>query len=143
MSSSHYERIGGAPAVTAVVDELYVRLTADDQVGHYFTEVDLPSQKRHMVLMLTKVLGGPDSYRGRALDEAHQPLGISHGDYDRVGSHLMSTLDDAGVPEDIQGRVGVALGQVRDSIVTAPWRAWNARSVGIPDGAGNDASRVK
>ncbi len=62
MSSSHYERIGGSPAVKGVVDELYVRLTADDQVGHYFTDIDLPTQKRHMVLMLTKVLGGPDTY---------------------------------------------------------------------------------
>ena len=118
MSSSHYERIGGAPAVTAVVDELYVRLTADDRVGHYFTEVDLPSQKRHMVLMLTKVLGGPDTYRGRALDEAHQPLGISHGDYDRVGETLMGILGEVGVPDDIQQDVGEVLGAVRPQVVS-------------------------
>ena len=118
--ASDYERIGGGPAVSAVVDEFYQRLTADDQVGHYFQEVSLPTLKRHQVLMITTILGGPNQYDGRPLDEAHKPLGITDSDYQRVGSHLMSCLQDAGVPDDIQGRVGVALGQVRDSIVASP-----------------------
>lgn len=118
--ASDYERIGGGPAVSAVVDEFYRRLTADEQVSHYFDEVSLPTLKRHQALMITTILGGPNQYDGRALDEAHAPLAITEADYQRVGSHLMSCLDDAGVPDDIQGRVGMALGQVRDSIVTSP-----------------------
>ena len=118
--ASDYERIGGGPAVSAVVDEFYRRLTSDEQVGHYFEEVSLPTLKRHQVLMITTILGGPDQYDGRALDEAHAPLGITETDYHRVGSHLMSCLEDAGVPDDVQGRVRVALGQVQDSIVASP-----------------------
>ena len=114
--ASDYERIGGGPAVSAVVDEFYRRLTADEQVSHYFDEVSLATLKRHQALMITTILGGPNQYDGRDLDEAHAPLAITEADYHRVGSHLMSCLEDAGVPDDIQGRVGVALGQVRDSI---------------------------
>jgi hemoglobin len=116
--TTDYDRIGGGPAVGAVVDELYRRLTSDDQVSHYFEDVSLPALKRHQALMITSILGGPDRYDGRALDEAHTPLAISHADYDRVGSHLIACLKDAGVPDDIQGRVGEALGQARGSIVT-------------------------
>ena len=36
---------------------------------------------------------------------AHQPLGITDPDYDRVGETLMGILGDVGVPDDIQGRV--------------------------------------
>jgi hemoglobin len=118
MSSSHYERIGGSSAVKGVVDELYVRLTADDQVGHYFTDVDLPAQKRHMVLMLTKVLGGPDTYDGRSLEAAHKPLGIPDADYDRVGETLLGILAEGGVPDDIQRDVGDVLGAVRPQVVS-------------------------
>lgn len=116
--SSDYERIGGGPAVTAVVDALYDRLTVDPLVGHYFQDISLPDQKRHMVLMLTKVLGGPDTYDGRSLEEAHQPLGISDPDYDRVGETLMGILGEVGVPEDIQGRVAGTLGAVRPQVVS-------------------------
>ena len=118
MPSSHYERIGGAPAVTAVVDELYARLVVDEVVGHYFTDIDLPAQKRHMVLMLTKVLGGPDTYGGRTLEEAHQPLGITDPDYDRVGETLLAILAEVGVPDDIQHDVRDVLGAVRPQVVS-------------------------
>lgn len=117
---SDYERIGGGPVVREAVDEFYRRLTADDQVSHYFKDVSLSDLKRHQVLMITTILGGPNRYEGRGLEEAHAPLAISESDYQRVGAHLLSTLDDAGVPADIQGRVGEALGQVQSSIVTNP-----------------------
>lgn len=118
--ASDYERIGGGPAVRAVVEEFYRRLTADEQVGHYFEHVSLPNLKRHQALMITSILGGPDEYDGRPLDVAHASLGISDADYERVGGHLMACLRDAGVPDDIQGRVADALGQVRGAIVTQP-----------------------
>lgn len=116
--ATDYERIGGGPAVSAVVDALYARLTVDPQVGRYFEDISLPEQKRHMILMLTKVLGGPDTYDGRPLDVAHQPLGISDPDYDRVGETLMGILGEVGVPDDIQGRVGDVLGAVRPQVVS-------------------------
>lgn len=115
--ATDYERIGGGAAVSAVVDALYDKLTVDPQVGHYFENVSLPDQKRHMTLMLTKVLGGPDTYGGRPLDVAHQPLGITDPDYDRVGATLMGILGDVGVPDDIQGRVVDVLGAVRPQVV--------------------------
>jgi hemoglobin len=117
--TTDYNRIGGGPAVGAVVDELYRRLTADEQVSHYFDDVSLPTLKRHQTLMITSILGGPDRYDGRPLDEAHAPLSISDADYDRVGTHLIACLQDAGVPDDIQDRVGAALGQARGSIVSS------------------------
>lgn len=115
--ASDYERIGGGAALSSVVDELYLRLTTDPLVGHYFTDIDLPRQKRHMVLMLTQVLGGPNEYEGRSLADAHQPLEISDADYDRVGEHLMAIVGDAGVPDDIQGRLGDTLAAVRGDVV--------------------------
>jgi hemoglobin len=116
--ASDFERIGGAPAVAAVVEELYKRVTVDPLVGHYFDSVDLPRLKRHMVLMLTSVLGGPEEYEGRTLEEAHQPLHISDEDYARVGEHLMAILAEAGAPEDVQGDVAGVLGAVRPQVVS-------------------------
>jgi len=117
MTQSDYDRIGGAPAVTAVVDEFYRRLVVDEHVGHFFQDVPLPTLKRHQVLLLTKVLGGPDRYDGRKLEQAHGGMGITDSDYDRVVSHLVDCLVDAGVPDDVLGRAGEVLTAVRPSIV--------------------------
>src|SRR5690606_24394783 len=69
--------IGGARAVAAVVDEFYRRLLADPVTAPYFTSVPMDTLKRHQVLMLVKVLGGPDRYQGRDLHSAHAHLHIS------------------------------------------------------------------
>ena len=42
---SIYEQIGGAPAVAAAVDDLYVGILGDPGLAHYFDGVDMARQK--------------------------------------------------------------------------------------------------
>src|SRR5687767_4630535 len=93
---SHYQRIGGAEAVKAAVGLFYDRVLADPDLAGYFVGIDMEEQRRHMVLMLTVVLGGPDAYNGRGLAEAHQPLNIPDEHYAKVGAHLVGTLTGLG-----------------------------------------------
>jgi hemoglobin len=98
---SDYEIIGGGPAVSAVVNDFYERVLADSQLAPHFEEVDLARLKRHQVLLVTKVLGGPDHYTGRPLDEAHDSLGITRHDLAAVVSHLAAAVKAAGAADDI------------------------------------------
>ncbi|AVT28767.1 MULTISPECIES: group 1 truncated hemoglobin [unclassified Plantactinospora] len=116
---SHYERIGGAESVKAAVRLFYDRVLADPELVGYFTSVNMEEQRRHMVLMLTVVLGGPNNYAGRDLAEAHQPLNIPEEHYARVGAHLVDTLTGLGVPDDILDDVRATLGSVRDQVVSS------------------------
>lgn len=116
---SDYEIIGGGPAVSAVVNDFYERVLGDSQLAPYFEEVDLARLKRHQVLLVTKVLGGPDNYTGRPLDEAHDGLGITHDDFAAVGSHLAGAMKAAGVPDDIVMRAVAAVSAAEPDIVEA------------------------
>ncbi|WP_422769548.1 group I truncated hemoglobin [Plantactinospora sp. WMMC1484] len=116
---SHYERIGGAESVKAAVRLFYDRVLADPELAGYFTELNMEEQRRHMVLMLTVVLGGPNNYAGRGLAEAHQPLEIPAEHYARVGAHLVDTLAGLGVPGDIIDDVRATLVSVRDQVVSS------------------------
>ncbi|RZU75770.1 hemoglobin [Micromonospora kangleipakensis] len=117
--TSHYERIGGASSVKAAVELFYDKVLADPELAGYFVHVDMVEQRRHLALMLTVVLGGPNEYAGRGLAEAHQPLGIPAAHYAKVGEHLAATLTELGVPADIIGDVRTVLGQVQDQVVSA------------------------
>jgi hemoglobin len=114
-----YETIGGGTAVSAVVNDFYERVLADPQLAPYFDDVDLPTLKRHQVLLVTKVLGGPDNYGGRPLDEAHDGLGITPDDFAAVVGHLAAAMKAAGVPDDIIGRAGAAVAATESDIVEA------------------------
>ena len=115
---SDYDLVGGGPAVAQVVEVFYQRVTADAELAHYFEGVDLNRLKRHQALLVSQVMGGPTAYDGRELNVAHAPLGITDEAFDRVVAHLAATLADAGVPDDVIGRVGGALGGTRSDIVT-------------------------
>jgi hemoglobin len=122
--SSPFVAVGGAAAVSAVVDEFYARLLADPTTAVYFVplvEADgLAQLKRHQVLLLTKVLGGPDRYDGRDLGAAHGDLAITDEAYQRVSLYLLTVLHDFKVPMDILQAADTTLRSVRPAIVTAP-----------------------
>ncbi|MFC4017457.1 group 1 truncated hemoglobin [Micromonospora sp. GCM10011542] len=120
--ASHYDRIGGASSVKAAVELFYDRVLADPDLAGYFTTVDMVGQRRHLALMLTVVLGGPNEYAGRGLAEAHQPLNIPVEHYVKVGEHLIATLTGLGVPADILAHVQTVLVQVQDQVVATGTR---------------------
>ena len=111
-----YERIGGGPAIAEAVDRFYRRLLDDPEVAPYFTG-DLTGLKRHQALLLAQVLGGPAAYDGRDLAEAHQPLGITDEQFQRVTFYLVGTLWELQVPMDIIMAVGLTVTSLRDAVV--------------------------
>lgn len=115
--TSDYEAVGGGPAVSAVVNDFYERVLADPTVAGYFEDVDLPRLKRHQVLLVSQVLGGPEEYDGRALSEAHRGLGISSGEFGAVAAHLVAAMQAAGVPDDIIERAGAAVAATEPDVV--------------------------
>jgi hemoglobin len=119
---SPFAKIGGSAAVSGVVDTFYERLLADPATAHFFTPLiatdGLGRLKRHQVLLLTKVLGGPDRYDGRDLGTAHAALGITAADYQRVSLHLLTVLHDAGVPMDILQAADSVLRDAGPAIIT-------------------------
>ncbi|MFK3979880.1 group 1 truncated hemoglobin [Micromonospora sp. NPDC050397] len=114
---SAYERIGGAEAVQAAVRLFYERVLADPDLGGYFETVEMAGQRRHLALMLTMLLGGPDTYSGRGLADAHRGLNIPRVHYAKVGGHLLGTLVELDVPPDVVHQVRVLLDQVEPQVV--------------------------
>jgi hemoglobin len=116
---SDYDRIGGASAVSVVVNNFYEKVVADPQLSDFFSQVDMPRLKRHQVLLVSYVLGGPAKYDGRELRDAHADLPITAEHFKLVVAHLVAALEEAGVPEEIIGRLGDALAGTEQDIVKA------------------------
>jgi hemoglobin len=117
--ASDYDRVGGGPAVKAVVDRFYELVLGDQQLSGFFTDTDLPRLKRHQVLLVSQVMGGPAQYDGRDLQQAHDGLDISGDDFNLVVSYLAQALGEAGVPYEIIARVAAQLGATKPDVVAA------------------------
>jgi hemoglobin len=116
---SDYERVGGAPAIRAVVERFYQLVLGDEQLRSFFADTDMTQLKRHQVLLISQVLGGPASYDGRDLRTAHSGLAISSEDFGQVVDYLVQALVEAGVDEEIIERVADELAATEKDVVAA------------------------
>jgi len=96
---SIYHTIGGEAALEVVVDDLYVRIMADDRLAGFFTGTSLPRLKGRQVEFFGAALGGPMTYTGAPMKDAHRGRGIGQEDFDLVATHLIEALRGAGVPD--------------------------------------------
>ena len=116
---SIYDSIGGAPAVSAAVEDFYARVLSDPQLTPFFDETDLAHLKAHQRAFIAAAIGGSEIYRGRDMAAAHAGLDIADADFDAVVAHLVDTLTGLGVPAEAIGQIGAALAPLRRDIVTA------------------------
>jgi hemoglobin len=114
-----YEQLGQENGIRTAVDDFYQRVVADPELKGYFDGVDMARLRSHQALLLIQVTGGPARYEGRDLATAHQGLGITSADYERVVGHLAATLSGMGVAPAVIGDVAAALDGYRSDIVTA------------------------
>jgi len=119
MTDSLYERLGGDDAITAVVDEFYDRVMADEQVAGYFDDVDMQKQRAHQTQFISSVTGGPVEYTGEEMAAAHADMGITPSDFGAIATHLDDALAEFDVDEDDREAVLEEIASYQDAIVTA------------------------
>jgi len=124
MPGSIYDEIGGAPAVTAVVEGLYERLLADDSLLRYFEGRDMARLKAHQRALVSVALGATsEEYSGTMMHPAHAGLAITNEAFDKVLDHLVAALAEAGVPPPTSARILAILQPLRSDVVRGPLAA--------------------
>lgn len=117
--STLFEKLGGAPAIETVVKEFYNRVLGDPNLRGFFDNTDMDKQTESQIRFLTMALGGPNEYRGRDMKTAHEHMAITEFHFELVASHLISTLQWAGVAKGDIDEVVALVAPLQADIVTA------------------------
>jgi hemoglobin len=117
---SLYDRLGGKPAITAVVEDFVGRVAADTRINGKFSNANIPHLKSMLVDQICQASGGPCTYTGRDMKVAHAGMGIKGEEFDALVGDLVSTLNKFKVGEREKGELLGALGPMKKDIVTSP-----------------------
>lgn len=93
-----YDRLGGKPAITAVVGDFLQAVGQDSRVRHQPVPERVPALQVSLVDLVCQASGGPCEYRGRPMKAAHAGMGISQVEFEAVVDDLVKTLDRYKVP---------------------------------------------
>ena len=121
-AASLFQRLGGMPAIQAVVDDFVTRILADDRVNRWFAHAASDPEnarlyKAKLVDFICQGTGGPCKYTGADMLSAHKGRGVTDDAFNAVVSDLVATLDKFKVPEKEKTQLLGILGPMKSGIV--------------------------
>jgi len=117
---SLYNRLGGKPAISTVIDEFVGNVAKDTRVNGRFASTDIPRFKGHMVDQVCAATGGPCTYTGRDMITTHKGMGITNAEFSAVVQDLVAALNTLKVPKTEQKELLGLLSPMKSDIVEIP-----------------------
>lgn len=123
---SLYERLGGEPAITLVVDDFVDRTAANPKVNvtrkgvgreWQATPENVKKLKRLVTEFVCSATGGPQKYTGRDMVTTHQGMNISAAEFAASGDDLLASLKKFNVPKKEQDELMAIVGTTKKDIV--------------------------
>jgi hemoglobin len=115
-----YERLGEREGISAVVDDFYDRLVADDDLGPFFEDADLERLRRTQTDHLCEAAGGPETYDAAPVREAHIHVPFEPDHIERALDILHESLDEFDVPADDAEAVVKAVARYEADLLASP-----------------------
>lgn len=114
---SLYERLGGKPAIQAVVDDFIGNVAADNRINGFFANANIPRLNSMLVNQICEATGGPCKYTGRDMKSAHAGMGVTEAHFNALVEDLVKSLNKFNVPEKEKNELLSALASMKGDIV--------------------------
>jgi hemoglobin len=114
---SLYDRLGGKPAITAVVDDFIGNVAGDARINKRFADANIPQLKTMLVDQICQATGGPCTYKGQTMLAAHKGMKITDAEFTALVEDLVKSLDKFKVGGPEKNELLSALGGMKGDIV--------------------------
>ena len=117
-----YERLGKTEAISAVVDQFLANVASDNEINARFsaTVADndrLMALRTNLINQICQGTGGPCTYTGKTMAQAHMGMNISEAEFNALVADLVAALDHFTVPEKEKSELLGILGPLKTDIV--------------------------
>jgi hemoglobin len=115
-----YKQFGEKPGLVAIMDDLMINLLADPRTKSFFENADQNHIKAELVDQFCVILGGPCTYSGKKMKEAHSELAIHESNFNALVEDLQLAMDKHHVPFRAQNKLLEKLAPMSHEIITRP-----------------------
>ena len=113
-----YQQLGGRDAIQSFTNDFYERMLKDPRIAHFFDGINMVYLKRVLADYFCVVAGGPCTYDGVSMTNAHAHLGLAKADFTALVENLQLAMDAAGVPFSTQNQLLARMAFFHRDIVT-------------------------
>lgn len=117
--ASLYAQLGGAPAVSGLVDAMLAEYRSDPRLAARFDlpAADLAYLRERLVEQLCAATGGGCEYTGLPMSDAHSGMAIDDAEFDAFLEATTRAMTRAGVGEQQQSILATVLERMRGEVV--------------------------
>lgn len=112
-----YQRLGRKEALTAVVNELWVVVSADARINVRFAHTKPEVFGGQLVDILWQASGGPCKYQGQDMKSAPTGMKLTDTDFNALAEDTVKVLDKFKVPVIEKNEVMKLLGSPQGDVV--------------------------
>lgn len=114
---SLYQQLGEEAGITAISDHLLYRIEHDPLIVDHFRDTDIPRFRHLLIEQLCELSGGPCVYSGATMEESHTGLNLKTRDFDRLVNHLISAMQQQGIPYGAQNQLLALLAPMYPEVI--------------------------
>jgi hemoglobin len=115
-----FEQFGGKQGLDALMEDFMIKLIEDPRTREYFAEADQKHIKQMLSEQFCVILGGPCTYTGKGMKEAHARLAINRGGFNALVEDLQLAMDMHKIPFRAQNKLLAKLAPMHREVVTRP-----------------------
>jgi len=117
-----YTRLGGIDAISAVTDKFLTNVASDNKInGRFAATVANPARlqllRNNLIDQICAGAGGPCSYKGKTMIDAHTGMNITMDEFNALVGDLVMALDFYDVPDKEKNDLLAVLGPMQTDIV--------------------------
>ncbi|MGV3525299.1 MAG: group I truncated hemoglobin [Candidatus Sericytochromatia bacterium] len=116
-NASLYQRLGGMPAIEAVVSDFTGIIAQDERINGFFIGADVNEINRLLAEQICQASGGPCVYTGRDMISVHTGMNITEVQFNALVEDLIKSLDRHRVPAREQQELLTLLASMKEEII--------------------------
>jgi len=120
-TGSLYDRLGGMPAISAVVEDFAGNVLADNRINKKFARSDATRLVTNLKDFVCNATGGPCQYKGLSMKESHNHMRVTRGEFNALVEDLVKSLDKFKVGEREKRELLSALAALKEDIVKSKY----------------------
>lgn len=112
-----FHDFGEKDGLVALVDDFMVNLVNDPRTRPFFADSDQKHVKEELVDQFCVILGGPCTYTGKGMKEAHAKLVINEAQFNALVEDLQVAMDKHGISFRSQNKLLEKLAPMHREVV--------------------------
>jgi hemoglobin len=115
-----YGQFGEREGLVALMNDLMINLVDDPRTRPFFADADQKRIKAELVDQFCVILGGPCTYAGKSMKEAHRKLAIDEAAFNALVKDMQRAMDKRGIPFRAQNKLLAKLAPMHREVITRP-----------------------